>query len=385
MNDENQNNPSEHDPSGQPPPQGQRPVDASHRVMPPPPAPPGYAPYQAGPPQKKSSGIAGRLFVSLIMLLLSISVAANVYFFLIVSAAFSGNVKEVPRDQSLSTTGPRVVVLPAIGAIDDEMAAFFRDALTYLKEDKPAAIVLRVDSGGGSAAASERITHMLEQFREETGIPIVASFGSYAASGGYYIATQTEHILAEPICLTGSIGVISFNFAFPGLMEKLGIDAEAIEAPGSPKKGIANNPFREFDEQDRDEIRRILSMYHEQFVQRVAGGREEMTEQEVRSAADGRLMLAQEALDAGIIDEIGYLEDAIKKAKAVSGQTVDRVTELHPVTPFSLSTMFMGRTQTTPTITGGQVRDFLDELSTPRFEYRHRFGVGGMEHDPARP
>src|SRR5690606_2688533 len=113
-----------------------------------------------------------------------------------------------------------------------------------LRENKPKALILRIDSGGGTVGASDRIWNELARFRQETEIPIVASFGSIAASGGYYIAAGADHIIAEPTCITGSIGVMANVMTFDRLLDKVGVTPEVLVAQGSPEKDVANNVFR---------------------------------------------------------------------------------------------------------------------------------------------
>ena len=149
------------------------------------------------------------------------------------------------------------------GVISEETQSFVREALQSIemnKEDMPRAIILRVDSPGGYVGPSDRILHDIENFKKKhPSIPIVASFGSVAASGGYYVSAACDYLMAEPTCTTGSIGVILHAFTFGKLMDNLGVEPKVVVADGSPKKDVANNPFRALNEADEAKLKALLN------------------------------------------------------------------------------------------------------------------------------
>ena len=138
----------------------------------------------------------------------------------------------------------RVVVVEITGMIDAANAEFARQAFYKLEQDKPAAVVLRVESGGGGVTASDQIWHAIQSFRAaHPDVPFVASFGAVAASGGYYISAPADRIFCERTGITGSIGVLAQVPAAGGVIEKLGLEMNMVIADKSPNKDDANDFF----------------------------------------------------------------------------------------------------------------------------------------------
>jgi len=173
------------------------------------------------------------------------------------------------------------------------------------------AIVLRVNSPGGSVVASDEIYHALLDFQK----PIVVSMGESAASGGYYIACGGDYIIAHPDTLTGSIGVISQFFVFEELMEKYGIEAEVIAS--GPNKAIGS-PYQKMSEEEREIMESIIGEAYENFIGIISEARD-LPLDEVRTIADGRIYTGRQALELGLVDAIGLQDDAIEKAVELGG------------------------------------------------------------------
>ncbi|CAL2077280.1 protease IV [Tenacibaculum sp. 190524A05c] len=176
-----------------------------------------------------------------------------------------------------------------------------------VKDKKVKAIVLRVNSPGGSALASELIWRELELAKKEK--PLVVSMGNLAASGGYYIACNADVIVAEPTTITGSIGVFG---ALPNayeLSQKMGINAEQV----STNKSASYSLFEPMDQKFYDVTKEGVEQIYTTFVNRVATGRK-MTFEKVDAIAQGRVWTGKEALENGLVDELGGLEDAINAA-----------------------------------------------------------------------
>ncbi|QCX37494.1 signal peptide peptidase SppA [Aureibaculum algae] len=183
------------------------------------------------------------------------------------------------------------------------------EALTKArKDDKIKAIVLRVNSPGGSALASDLIWRELELTKKEK--PLVVSMGNYAASGGYYIACNANEIIAEPTTITGSIGVFGIIPNFSELTKKIGINAEQV---GTNKNSFAYSPFKPMTDEFYDVAKEGVEGIYKTFVSRVAQGRN-MTEAAVDSIAQGRVWTGVEALENGLVDKLGNLNDAINRA-----------------------------------------------------------------------
>ncbi len=208
--------------------------------------------------------------------------------------------------------GDKVALIRIEGPILDSKETI-DELLDYVKDLSVKAVVLRVDSPGGAVAPSQEI---YEEVRKAVAKkPIVVSMGSVAASGGYYIASPATRIVANPGTLTGSIGVIMEIPNVEGLMSKIGVKTEVIKS--GKHKDIAS-VFRGINKEDREILQTVLDNVHNQFIQAVAEGRK-MLPDDVQRIADGRVFTGEQALKAGLIDELGNLEDAVKVAAKLSG------------------------------------------------------------------
>ena len=190
------------------------------------------------------------------------------------------------------------------------------------------AVVLRIDSPGGSAAASQEIASSVRHFKENTGKPVVVSMGDMAASGGYYISAYADSIIANPSTLTGSIGVISQFIYIEGLLDKLGLKLETIKSGKHKDMGIWP-----LTEEQRQIMQDITDDLYNQFVGAVAEGRGLPVER-VTELATGQLYTGTQALDLGLIDELGGLDTAIDIAAGLAGVTVPEVEEYSAPTSF---------------------------------------------------
>ncbi len=267
----------------------------------------------------------------------------------------------------------RIVILPVEGGIDDPMARFVAECCRELIERGDAdAVVLRVDSGGGGVSPSDRIWKCVEDLKA-SGLPIVASFGGTAASGGYYISCAADDIVAEPTCVTGSIGVIAQILTLQGLADKVGITPTTIVATNSPDKDVANDIFRSWGVRDRDVVLGILNSAYDTFTERVAAGRKTKFNSidEVRQVATGAVFTADDALDVGLIDQIGYLEDAIASAESLAGLTPGSSTVVRLGRPKSIFDAPFGATAPGFGISSAaDLRDLATELAQPRIMYQ---------------
>ncbi len=197
----------------------------------------------------------------------------------------------------------------------DNPVALFREKLDAAAADKRVkAVVLRINSPGGAVTASDIMHQDLLNFRRETGMPVVACLMDVAASGGYYVATGCDLIIAHPTTVTGSIGVIMSLYNASGLMTKLGVTSDPIKSGAN--KDLAN-PVRPMTPEERAILQGVVNRFHEQFVQIVAVGRN-LPEEHVRVLADGRIYTAAEAKERGLVDEVGYLEDALAAAMGMA-------------------------------------------------------------------
>ncbi|QDU79234.1 Protease 4 [Polystyrenella longa] len=194
------------------------------------------------------------------------------------------------------------------------------------KDDTVKAVVLRVNSPGGSALASDLMWHALEQVDK----PIVVSMGDVAASGGYYISMGADYIYAEPGTITGSIGVVMGKVAVEGLMEKVGITTTVLSRG---KNSGAISILKPMNESERATMQKMLDDIYLQFTTKAAEGRE-MPLDQLEKLARGRVYTGEQALEINLVDELGTLSQAIAKATELAGLTEkDRVEQLELPTP----------------------------------------------------
>jgi protease-4 len=194
--------------------------------------------------------------------------------------------------------------------------ALFRERLDAAAADKRVkAVVLRINSPGGAVTASDIMYQDLLKFREKTHKPVVACMMDVAASGAYYLAMGCDCVYAHPTTVTGSIGVIMSLYNASGLAAKLGITSDPIKS--GPIKDIGN-PLRLMSDEERTVLQGMVNSFFDQFVHVVASGRR-LPEERVRVLADGRVYTGLDAKNLGLVDEVGYLEDAIATAKQLAG------------------------------------------------------------------
>ncbi len=177
------------------------------------------------------------------------------------------------------------------------------------------AIVLRIDSPGGGVVPSQEIHDAVLRVRNKQNKAVVASMGTVAASGGYYIAAATDRIIANPGTLTGSIGVIMELANLEGLLKKIGVENVVVK---SGRHKDIGSPFRKMSDEDRRILQSVMDDVHTQFIEAVAEGRS-LDVSDVQPLADGRIFTGRQAKEIKLVDELGDLDDAIKLAAELAG------------------------------------------------------------------
>ena len=206
------------------------------------------------------------------------------------------------------------------------LLANVREALDRARQDADVkALVLRINSPGGGVTASDTLYHELISYKEAVGIPVVAHIMDMGTSGAYYAALAADVITAQPTSVNGSIGVILYRVDATGLMDKVGI--RTTEIVSGERKGFGS-PFRHLTDDERRIFQGFIDSLHERFASLVAESRK-LPLQVVGGLADGRIFTSAEAKASGLIDDIGYLEDAIGLAKSKAGLTKARVVMYH--------------------------------------------------------
>ncbi len=191
--------------------------------------------------------------------------------------------------------------------------SLFVEQLDRARRDKAVkAVILRINSPGGTVVASELMYDELRRFRKKTGKPVVAVMMDVGASGAYYLACGCDEIVAQPSTVTGSIGVIMHTLDISGTMNMIGVKSEAIAS--GPRKDIGS-PFRPMTDEEREIFQTLINEMYERFVKVVVEGRPKLSESEVRRLADGRIYSAGQALKLGLIDRIASLREVIGALK----------------------------------------------------------------------
>jgi len=216
----------------------------------------------------------------------------------------------------------------------DAVAGPFVGAMERLREDDNVkAVVLRINSPGGSALASDRMWAAARELGEVK--PLIASVGDMAASGGYYIASAADEILAHPNSLVGSIGVVGGKLNIAPLADKLGVSTVVLQRGA---RAAWSSPVRGLTATERQAFEALLRDTYERFIDRVATGRE-MERSAVLAAAEGRVMTAQDGKALGLIDHLGGLSEALERARAAAGLGPSSPVELWPSTKGLIDTI----------------------------------------------
>lgn len=274
----------------------------------------------------------------------------------------------------------RIAVLDINGTIQDtgNVTSFFAsegynhrtfmEKLEQVKEDETVkAVVIRVNTPGGGVVESAEIHDKIVEIQTEEKKPVYISMGSMAASGGYYVSAPAHKIFASPETLTGSLGVIMQGYNFAGLAEKYGVEFVTIKS--GPYKDIMSST-RDMTEEERDILQSMISNSYEGFVDVIAEGRD-MTEEQVKKIADGRIYDGRQAKELGLIDEFGYFEDvveAVKKEQKISDAQVVSYTENFGIGSFlSMGAQkFMGGDQEISSLI-----NILSQTHSPRLMYMY--------------
>jgi protease-4 len=212
-----------------------------------------------------------------------------------------------------------VIVIEGIISDNDSLGASRSKVISMLKEAerrRVQALVLRVNSPGGSVAACQEIFAALSRLKEQ-GVTVVASMGDVAASGGVYISMAASEIIANPGTVTGSIGVIIRSTNLSDLYQKIGISPKIVKS-GPHKDMLAT--YRSFSRDEESLLQGVIDDTHLQFVETVAASRRKSAS-EIKTLADGRILTGRQALEAGLIDALGDLDYSIQRACSLVGIT----------------------------------------------------------------
>lgn len=299
---------------------------------------------------------------ALLLPLLVLSVLINVTLFRGESGMLPSPLSEQYVAGPIGLYHPKVAVVEVDGTISDSSVAHVLKQIRQAANDEAVkAVVLRIDSPGGTVSGSDQIWREIQSVLRPTKKPIVVSMGGMAASGGYYIAAAGDYLVAEPTTLTGSIGVILEMPQISGLLEKVGVDFETITTGHWKDSG---SMYRPMSEEERQRWKTLIDDSYQRFVRIIAQGRK-MKLPQALAVADGQVLTAQEALDKKLIDALGYFDDAV--AQAATRSRVAKPQVVRYARPVNLRESLIG--MTAPQQGRGALslaKDDLMELRTPR-------------------
>ncbi len=237
-----------------------------------------------------------------------------------------GDSKEEKKIAMLAIRG---VIMESMGAGRNSVTEIVQ-ALKALREDENVVgVLLAIDTPGGGVTASDRIYHELKRFKEDTGLPVHALFLDVAASGGYYVAMASDHITAHPTTITGSIGVISQFYQLSEAMDKIGVSVNVVKSlrdDGTASFKDIGSPYRPMTAEERDILQGLITEMWDRFTEVVATGRaESLSSSEVKALADGRVFTGTQALALGLVDAVGYSDDAYAAIRVASGESKAKI------------------------------------------------------------
>ncbi len=283
---------------------------------------PAPAPAKTAGPETQAKPSQTRLWLKIIAVLYAVSLASSFAVISKLDGARKSKVKDLDLSNLTGLSASKkdaVAVVPIFGAIyqTDSSKPWERGSGQISKRIKAAAakkevkaILLDINSPGGSVGAVQEIYSAIMRAKAETKKPFVARFGDVSASGGYYVASACDAIIAEPGTITGSIGVILSATSFAGLMNKVGMRSEVIK---SGKFKDIGSPMRDMTPEERKLLQGLIDDSYDQFVTAVAEGRK-LPVEEVKLLADGRIYTGRQAVGNKLVDKLGDLQDALDAA-----------------------------------------------------------------------
>ena len=252
-----------------------------------------------------------------------------------------GSARPLQETTVLGEDGPKLAMVDVSGLITEATrsrfpgfpsgpghAARLREALDLAAADRDvAALLLRIRSPGGTVGATETIHHELLRWKTRTQRPVIAYMNGLATSDGYYIAMAADEIIAQPAAVTGSIGVLMRGLNFSGLLERVGVADQSFTS--GPYKD-AGSTLRDMSPEEAEQLQGVVDELQARFLDVVEAGRPKLDRSRIVELSDGRIYTASQALDVGLIDAIGHLEDAAAAAERLAGISESRVVIYRP-------------------------------------------------------
>jgi protease-4 len=291
----------------------------------------GPPPY--GPPPRRG-GILRAILATLLLVILLDLILINLAIFASIGAA---STQSHARQITLVDGNAEQIVaaIPVDGLITDDTAHQFDEFLSAAEADKTVkAIVLEVDTPGGSASASDTMHHRLSVFRANMkaanrNIPVIVSMGGMATSGGYYVSCGGDYIFAEPITMTANIGVLMPDFNIYELMNKYGIKDTTIVGSGGTYKDLGSM-FQPVNDKATEYLQGLCDAMLDQFKKVVIEGRKSHLPADTSDIFNGRVYMGPRAMELGLVDKIGYREDAYEYAQTAANISGAKVVRYQP-------------------------------------------------------
>jgi protease-4 len=277
-----------------------------------------------------------RSYISAItLLMLMVLSGCSAPSLLITPVSSSSDLEEVQVADGNGIFGPKIAIIEVEGMLanvrsgglltpsENKLSLFTQELEAAAKDDKVKAVVLRINSPGGTVTCSETMYSMVKKFREKTHKPVISSTQEVCASGAYYVACSSDVIVASPTSVVGSIGVIFETVDLSGTMMKLGIRSEPVKS--APLKDMGS-PFKPLDPDARAIMQGMVDEYYAKFINVVTTNRKQLTDPaKIKTATDGRVFSGEQALAMGLVDRLGHLDDAIDLARQMSNSSGAKV------------------------------------------------------------
>jgi protease-4 len=262
--------------------------------------------------------------------------------------------------------------LPFLGGREDTVTRIRATLRKASQDPKVRGIVLLIDSAGGSVTASDRVYHLIREFKRKSGIPVMAMVGDMGASGAYYVSVAADEVWVHPTSVVGSIGVVIFNVGVTGLMQKIGVEDRSLAS--GPEKEMGS-PLKPMTDKDKSLFQGLISDLYAQFFDIVSRNRQ-IAPDVLKPLADGRIYTARQALKDHLVDRIGYRDDLIHHLKRL--MHVQRFEVIRYREPFLASTGIFGSESSSgsPLADAGKVAGLLTK-SGPTMLYLWSPGFSG--------
>lgn len=286
-------------------------------------------------------------------------------------AMILGNQEPTPEIIEDGNPDSRILVIPISGVIGQESTGYQHETILSAIEqasmdESIQAILLEIDTPGGAVYHTHEVYNELLALKENYDMPIYASMGTIAASAGYYFAMAADHVYASPHTITGSIGVIMQNYDVSELMDEVGVKSNVIKS-GEMKDIMSSS--RPMTDEEEEVLQAYIDEAFDEFISVVDANRDNLSESEIRTLADGRIYSGRQALDNGLIDELGYFTDTLEAMKEAEGLEDAQVFQYVQEQPFDLFSGFpFGQSEET-----NDLAKFIQDAETAQqvtIEYR---------------